>query len=128
MNLLLDTHLILWAATDPRRLSEDARLLLLDSANELFYSAASLWEIAIKRGLGRPDFQVDPRRLRRMLPLNGYRELLVTGEHGIAVETLPLLHKDPFDRLLLAQARTEGMVLLTKDQQLAEYGDPVKLV
>ncbi len=128
MNLLLDTHLILWAATDPRRLSEEARLLLLDSANELFYSAASLWEIAIKRGLGRPDFQVDPRRLWRMLPLNGYRELPVTGEHGIAVETLPLLHKDPFDRLLLAQARTEDMVLLTKDLKLAEYGEPVRLV
>lgn len=86
MNLLLDTHLILWAATDPRRLSEDTRLFLLGSANELFYSAASLREIAIKCGLGRPDFQVDSRRLWRMLPLNGYRELPVTGEHGIAVE------------------------------------------
>ena len=128
MNFLLDTHLILWAATNPHRLSEDARRIVLDSANELFYSAASLWEIAIKRGLGRSDFQVDPRRLWRMLPLNGYRELPITGEHGIAVETLPLLHKDPFDRLLLAQARLEGMVLLTKDLQLAEYGEPVRLV
>ena len=128
MNFLLDTHLILWAATNPHRLSEDARRIVLDSANELFYSAASLWEIAIKRGLGRSDFQVDPRRLWRMLPLNGYRELPITGEHGIAVETLPLLHKDPFDRLLLAQARVESMVLLTKDLQLAEYGEPVRLV
>jgi len=128
VNFLLDTHLILWAATNPHRLSEDARRIVLDSANELFYSAASLWEIAIKRGLGRSDFQVDPRRLWRMLPLNGYRELPITGEHGIAVETLPLLHKDPFDRLLLAQARVESMVLLTKDLQLAEYGEPVRLV
>ena len=128
MNLFLDTQLILWFATDPRRLSKEARSLLLDSANELFFSAATLWEIAIKRGLGRFDFQVDPRRLWRMLPLNGYRELPVTGEHGIAVETLPLLHKDPFDRLLLAQARIEGMILLTKDLQLAEYGEPVRLV
>ena len=95
MNLLLDTHLILWAATDPRRLSEEARLLLLDSANELFYSAASLWEIAIKRSLGRPDFQVDPRRLWRMLSINGYRELPVTGEHGIAVETFHCCIKTP---------------------------------
>ncbi len=128
MNLLLDTHLILWAAGDPQRLSNEARELLVNSANELFYSAASLWEIAIKRSLDRSDFQVDPRRLWRLLPLNGYRELAVTGEHGIAVENLPLLHKDPFDRLLLAQARTEGMVLLTQDLQLAKYGDPVRLV
>ena len=73
MNLFLDTQLILWFATDPRRLSKEARSLLLDSANELFFSAATLWEIAIKRGLGRFDFQVDPRRLWRMLPLNDAR-------------------------------------------------------
>ena len=92
MNLLLDTQLILWAAGDPDRLSDEARQLLLDSANELYYSAASLWEITIKRTLGRSDFQIDPRRLWRMLPVNGYRELPITGEHAIAVETLPLLH------------------------------------
>jgi PIN domain nuclease of toxin-antitoxin system len=128
MNLLIDTHLILWAASDPDRLSEEARQLLLDSANELYYSAASLWEVTIKRTLGRSDFQVDPRRLWRMLPVNGYRELPIAGEHAIAVEALPLLHKDPFDRLLLAQARVEGLTLLTVDQQLAEYGAPVRLV
>jgi PIN domain nuclease of toxin-antitoxin system len=128
MNLLIDTHLILWAAGDPDRLSEEARQLLLDSANELYYSAASLWEVTIKRTLGRSDFQVDPRRLWRMLPVNGYRELPIAGEHAIAVEALPLLHKDPFDRLLLAQARVEGLTLLTVDQQLAEYGAPVRLV
>jgi PIN domain nuclease of toxin-antitoxin system len=128
MNLLIDTHLILWAAGDPDRLSEEARQLLLDSANELYYSAASLWEVTIKRTLGRSDFQVDPRRLWRMLPVNGYRELPIAGEHAIAVEALPLLHKDPFDRLLLAQARVEGLTLLTVDQQLAEYGAPVLLV
>jgi PIN domain nuclease of toxin-antitoxin system len=128
MNLLIDTHLILWAAGDPDRLSDEARQLLLDSANELYYSAASLWEVTIKRTLGRSDFQVDPRRLWRMLPVNGYRELPIAGEHAIAVEALPLLHKDPFDRLLLAQARVEGLTLLTVDQQLAEYGAPVRLV
>ena len=128
MNLLIDTHLILWAAGDPDRLSEEARQLLLDSANELYYSAASLWEVTIKRTLGRSDFQVDPRRLWRMLPVNGYRELPIAGEHAIAVEALPLLHNDPFDRLLLAQARVEGLTLLTVDQQLAEYGAPVRLV
>ncbi|HUL12916.1 MAG TPA: type II toxin-antitoxin system VapC family toxin, partial [Methylococcaceae bacterium] len=86
------------------------------------------WEVTIKRTLGRSDFQVDPRRLWRMLPVNGYRELPIAGEHAIAVEALPLLHKDPFDRLLLAQARVEGLTLLTVDQQLAEYGAPVLLV
>lgn len=128
MKVLLDTHLILWAAGDPDRLSEDARQLLLDPATELYYSAASLWEVTIKRALGRSDFEIDPRRLWRMLPVNGYRELPVTGEHAIAVEALPLLHKDPFDRLLLAQAHVEGFTLLTVDRQLAEYGAPVRLV
>jgi PIN domain nuclease of toxin-antitoxin system len=128
MNLLIDTHLILWAAGDPDRLSVEARQLLLDSANELYFSAASLWEITIKRGLGHSGFLIDPRRLWRMLPINGYRELPITSEHAIAVETLPLLHKDPFDRILLAQARVEGLTLLTVDQQLVAYGAPVRLV
>jgi len=128
MNLLIDTHLILWAAGDPDRLSDAARQFLLDSANELYYSAASLCEITIKRTLGRSDFQIDPRRLWRLLPVNGYRELPVTGEHAIAVETLPWLHKDPFDRLLLAQAQVEGLILLTADRQLAGYGPPVQLI
>jgi PIN domain nuclease of toxin-antitoxin system len=128
MNLLIDTHLILWAAGDPDQLSNEARQLLIDDANELYFSAASLWEVTIKRTLGRSDFQIDPRRLWRLLPVNGYRELAITGEHAIAVETLPLLHKDPFDRLLLAQARVEGMTLLTVDRQLGEYGAPVRLV
>lgn len=128
MNLLLDTHLILWAAGDPDRLPEEARQLLLDTANELYYSAASLWEVTIKRTLGRSDFQVDPHRLWCMLPVSGYRELSITGEHAIAIETLPLLHKDPFDRLLLAQARVESLTLLTADQQLAGYGAPVRLI
>lgn len=128
MNLLLDTHLILWAAGDPDRFSDEARQLLLDTAHELYYSAASLWEITIKRTLGRSDFQVDPRRLWRMLPVSGYRELPITGKHAIAIETLPLLHKDPFDRLLLAQARVESLTLLTADQQLAGYGAPVRLI
>ncbi|WP_235726711.1 type II toxin-antitoxin system VapC family toxin [Methylocaldum szegediense] len=124
----MDTHLILWAAGDPDRLSEEARRLLLDTANELYYSAASLWEITIKQTLGRPDCKVDVHRLWRMLPLSGYRELPVTGEHAIAIETLPLLHKDPFDRLLLAQARVESLTLLTADRQLAGYGAPVRLI
>jgi PIN domain nuclease of toxin-antitoxin system len=128
LNLLLDTHLLLWAASEPQRLSAKARALLLDSANQLVFSSASLWEISIKNGLERPDFNVDPRRLWRMLLVNGYRELPVTSEHAVAVNDLPPLHKDPFDRILVAQARVEGLTLLTADKAVAKYGDGVKKV
>ena len=128
MNFLLDTHLLLWAASAPERLSTRARGLLLASDSQLVFSSASLWEISIKRTLGRADFNVDPRRLWRMLLLNGYRELPVTCEHTIAVNDLPLLHKDPFDRILVAQARVEGLVLLTVDKAVARYGEGVRKV
>ena len=128
MKLLLDTHIVLWAAGQPEKLSESARTLLTTSENVLFFSAASIWEIVIKRGLGREDFKVDPRRLRNMLIMHGYTELSVTAEHALTVETLPLLHKDPFDRLLLAQARTEGMQLLTVDASVIQYEESVLAV
>ena len=128
MNLLLDTHLLLWAASEPKRLSAKARTLLLDPANHLIFSSASLWEISIKNGLERPDFKVDPRRLWRMLLVNGYRELPVTSEHSVAVNELPPMHKDPFDRILVAQARVEGLLLLTGDKAVAKYGDGVRKV
>lgn len=127
MIFLLDTHLLLWAAGDPARLSAATRALIADPANTLYFSSASLWEVAIKQGLGRADFQVDARRLWRLLLANGYRELPVAGEHAVLVANLPPLHKDPFDRLLLAQAATEGMVLLTADALLTQYGSPVRL-
>lgn len=126
MNLLLDTHLLLWAASSPERLPAQARELMLEAGNQLIFSSASLWEIAIKNGLERPDFNVEPRRLWRMLLVNGYRELPVTCEHTVAVNDLPPLHKDPFDRILIAQARVEGLVLLTVDQAVAEYGEGVQ--
>lgn len=128
MNLLLDTHLLLWAAGEPKRLSAKARTLLLDPANHLVFSSASLWEISIKNRLERSDFNVDPRRLWRMLLVNGYRELPVTSEHAVAVNELPPLHKDPFDRILIAQARVEGLLLLTVDKAVAKYGDAVRKV
>lgn len=128
MNLLLDTHLLLWAAGEPQRLPAKARALLLDPANQLIFSAASLWEISIKNGLERSDFNVDPRRLWRMLLVNGYRELPITSEHTVAVNDLPPLHKDPFDRILVVQARVEGLTLLTADKMVAKYGDGVKKV
>lgn len=128
MKLLLDTHVLLWAAGAPRRLPPAARKLINEPDSTLLYSAASLWEVAIKRALGREDFRVEPRLLRRGLLENGYAELAVTGEHAIAVDSLPLLHRDPFDRILIAQAITEGVTLLTTDQQVAQYSGPIRHV
>mgnify|MGYP003454442799 FL=1 len=128
MKLLLDTQILLWAAGQPERLSAAARRLLNNPRNELLFSAASVWEVAIRNTLGRPDFQVDPRLLRRGLLDNGYVELPVTSEHAVNVDALPPLHKDPFDRLLLAQALTEGITLLTGDAQLVRYRGPVRKV
>lgn len=128
MKLLLDTHLLLWAAGQPELLSADARALMEDPQNSLQFSAASLWEVAIKHGLGRSDFKVDPRLLRRGLIDNGYEELPVTSAHAVVVDSLPPIHKDPFDRILVAQAIVEGIVLLTADAVVAQYSGPVRLV
>ena len=128
MKLLLDTHLLLWAAGDPNRLSADARAFLDAPENKVFFSAASLWEIAIKRGLGRDDFQVDARLLRRGLLDNGYSELPIGSEHAVAIDNLPSIHKDPFDRILVAQATIEGILLLTTDTLVAQYPGPVRKV
>ncbi len=128
MNLLLDTHILLWAASEPQRLSAKARTLLLDPSNQLVFSAASLWEISIKSSLEKTDFKVDARRLWRMLLVNGYRELPITSEHTVAVNELPALHKDPFDRILVAQARVEGLLLLTSDKIVAKYGEGVRKI
>ena len=128
MKLLLDTHLLLWAAGQPNRLSAGARKLIDNPANQLLFSAASIWEVAIKRGLGRSDFQADPRVLRRGLLDNGYDELPILSEHVVAIESLPPVHKDPFDRLLVAQATVEGITFLTADSVVAKYPGPVRLV
>ena len=128
MKLLLDTQLLLWAAGLPERLSEAALGFLNDQRNELLFSAASIWEVAIKHALGRDDCRVDPRLLRRGLLDTGYTELPVTSQHAVSNDGLPPLHKHPFDRLLLAQALSEGIVLLTADAQLARYPGPVRLV
>lgn len=128
MKLLLDTHVLIWAAGDPNRLSTDARALIADTDNELFFSAASLWEIAIKSGLGREDFAVDARLLRRGLLDNGYSELPVASEHAVAIAGLPPIHKDPFDRLLIAQSIVEGITLLTADEIISRYAGPVRLI
>ncbi len=128
MKFLLDTQILLWAAGQPERLSASARAILDDPGNELLFSAASLWEIAIKKTLGRTDFVVEPRLLRRGLLDNGYIEVPVTSQHAVNIDGLPPLHKDPFDRLLLAQALSEGITFLTGDEQLTRYPGPVRRV
>ena len=128
MKLLLDSQILLRAAGQPARLPAAARRQLESPDNELLFSAASIWEITIKNALGREDFRVEPRVLRRGLLDNGYIELPITGEHAVNVDRLPEIHRDPFDRILLAQALTEGVVLLTMDAQLARYGSPVRKI
>ncbi len=128
MRLLVDTHLLLWAAAKSRRLSREARRQLQDPANEVLYSAASLWEIAIKAALRRSDFDVDLALLRPALAEMGFVELPVRGAHAERLTSLPSIHKDPFDRMLLAQSLSEPLVLLTNDTALAGYGDFVKIV
>ena len=128
MKLFLDTQMLIWAAAQPELLPEKARQLIENADNELFFSPASLWEVAIKSGLNKPDFNFDARILRRGLLDNGYQELAVSSLHAVGVSDLPPIHKDPFDRLLLAQAKVEGILLLTSDATLSSYPIPVELV
>ena len=126
MKLLLDTHVLLWEAADTGRLPGDAHALMEAPSTELVFSAASLWEIAIKNSLGRRAFSVDPRLLRRSLLERDYRELPISGTHATAVDLLPPIHKDPFDRILVAQAQIEGLTLVTADSTLARYPGPIR--
>ena len=126
MQLLLDTHLLVWAMGEPERLDTALVRLLEDPMNTPVFSVASLWELVIKRGLDRPDFQLEPPVLRHALLEAGWRELPVEAHHVLAVAQLPGLHLDPFDRLLLAQAQADGLLLITADQHLAQYPGPVR--
>lgn len=128
MRLLPDTHLLMWLAEGSPELSPTALALLDDPAHDVMFSVASLWEVAIKFALRRPEFTVDPRVLRSALIDNGYVELDVTAHHALATTSLPLLHKDPFDRLLIAQAVVEGAVLLTVDATILRYPGPIQRV
>jgi PIN domain nuclease of toxin-antitoxin system len=134
MRLLLDTHILLWAAgagPDAKDLGEmpaAAEQLILDPGNDLIFSAASIWEVAIKASLGRGDFHADAHMLRQGLLENGYEELAITGVHAAAVGQLPPIHKDPFDRLLVAQATAEGLTLLTADKTVSSYPGPIRSV
>jgi PIN domain nuclease of toxin-antitoxin system len=128
VRILLDTHLLIWTKTEPRRLSREARAYIEDLTNNLYFSAASIWEISIKRALGRSDFDIHPSRLYNILLDDGYTELPVSSIHSFGVITLPLIHKDPFDRILIAQASHEGCLFLTSDAALADYPGPIRLV
>jgi len=128
MHLLLDTHLLVWAMGSPDRLPAGLAAMLDHPANTPAFSVASLWELVIKQALGRPDVHVQPAVLRRALLEGGWRELAIEARHALAVAQLPPLHRDPFDRLLLAQAAADGLLLITADSQLAAYPGPVRLM
>lgn len=119
MRLLLDTRVLLWAAAGT--LTAVLAEHVANEGNELHFSPVSIWEVVIKKSLGRPDFIVDPTQFHRGLIANGYRELPITGRATLQVEALPDVHKDPFDRLLVAQAIEEGLTLLTSDRALLGY-------
>ncbi len=128
MIILLDTQVLLWAAGVSKRLPAEASALISNPSNELVFSAASLWEITIKNSLQRKDFSVDPHLLRLGLLDNGYKELAITGAHAVAVDLLPSIHKDPFDRILVVQAQIERMTLLTADATLGKYPGPIQVL
>ncbi|MDR1966866.1 MAG: type II toxin-antitoxin system VapC family toxin [Synergistaceae bacterium] len=123
MKLLLDTHMLLWSAAGT--LPQEAEKMLVDGCNDLYFSPVSIWEIAIKKSLGRDDFKVNLELLWRGLLDNQYHELPITSLHACALNDLPMLHKDPFDRMLLAQSKSEGIMLLTSDSILRKYPGPV---
>ena len=125
---LLDTHVLLWVAQDSPSLSAGARDILGNSKHDILISVANIWEVVIKSGLGRRDFAVDPVRLREQAIRAGFGELPIRAQHVLEVRGLPQVHSDPFDRILLAQARVEELILLTSDQKLLEYGSPARRV
>jgi PIN domain nuclease of toxin-antitoxin system len=127
MRLLLDTHVLLWALVEPDRLSRLTRETLEDSANDVLFSAASIWEIAIKAQLGRIDFPVRPAVIADAAVRTGFVELVVRADAAAKVADLPLHHRDPFDRLLVAQAMSEPARLLTADPLLVPYSELVML-
>jgi PIN domain nuclease of toxin-antitoxin system len=132
MRLLFDTHLLLWATrsddTAADLLPREAARLIDDGSNELVFSVASIWEIMIKHGLGRADFRNSPHVIRRSALDAGWSELQITSEHALGVGNLPALHKDPFDRILIAQATAEGITLLTSDPVMASYPGPIRRI
>jgi PIN domain nuclease of toxin-antitoxin system len=128
MKFLLDTHYLIWALLDHSKIRPNIRSILSDPENQLFFSVSSIWEIAIKRGSHRPYFLYDPRVIRRHLIDDGYFEIPILSQHAVEVDSLPPIHKDPFDRILIAQAKVEGITLLTADATIAQYPGPIRKV
>jgi PIN domain nuclease of toxin-antitoxin system len=128
MRVLLDTHVLLWALAEPRRLDGETRATIESGDTEVLFSAASIWEIAIKAGLGRSDFAFDPTEIAQAALDTGFTELAVRLNAAALVSRLPLLHRDPFDRVLVAQAIVEPATLYTTDQQLVPYSDLVRRI
>ncbi|HEX4781460.1 MAG TPA: type II toxin-antitoxin system VapC family toxin [Usitatibacter sp.] len=128
MKLLLDTHLLLWAAGAPEKLPTTALAEIENTDNELLFSAASLWEVAIKAARGRDDFVADAGEIRETLEESGFQELPISSLHAVALSRLPAIHADPFDRMLVAQALSEPMALMTTDERLAAYPGAIEVV
>ncbi|VFM96769.1 MAG: PIN domain nuclease, a component of toxin-antitoxin system (PIN domain) [Candidatus Kentron sp. G] len=128
MKLFLDTHLLLWAAGAPGNLSRQALDLIENEENTLLFSPASIWEVVIKSSLGRADFQVDATLLRTGLIDNGYIELPITSAHTLMVGSLTGIHRDPFDRIMIAQTISEGILMLTSDSLLGQYSTSIRVV
>jgi len=125
---LVDTQLLLWNVYGSRKLPARVARLFRDGRHQFFYSAASLWEIAIKAARGRKDFVADTAAIRDALEENGFHELPVAAQHAVALSTLPAIHADPFDRMLVAQSITEPMALITTDARLAAYPGTIEVV
>jgi len=128
VRILLDTHIALWAVTDSPRLPDAARAMITDPQNEVWVSAASIWEIAIKHALDRGGMPISGSEAVHWFTLSGYRDLSITSTHAAAVDALPAIHRDPFDRILIAQAQTEPLRLVTHDEVIARYSDVVMVV
>ena len=123
---LLDTQLLLWCAVAPQRLPQSLQAALSDRRQPFWFSVASLWEVAIKTSLDKPGFRVDAAQLHQGLLREGFLECAIEAEHCLAVQHLPWIHRDPFDRLLVAQAQARGFTLLTCDRALTDYGAAVR--
>ena len=128
MNFLLDTHILIWAAISPHKISSELASLLSDPSNHLHFSSASIWEISIKESLGKRDFQLSSNKLHEGLVENGYKEIKVYALHAMGVIKLPFFHRDPFDRILVATAIWENMPLLTNDSTLSPYHSLVRVL
>jgi PIN domain nuclease of toxin-antitoxin system len=128
MRLLLDTHVLLWAIASPGQIRKDARIAIEDPNNDVLFSAASIWEIAIKSSLKRIDFHVSPEQIVSAARESGLTELPVLSTAAAYTAKLPAHHRDPFDRILIAQAITEPAVLYTADAQLEVYSELVHLI